>query len=168
MSVTDFYIQSIMMAKYSLAISIISVLVSIVSVTVIVLTLRKTYLTMRQTADNYAYDVWRSLYSKLSQDKKLLAFFGVNDGEEVDTGQLTFLLMVLDMYANRYRGDYSRIGLEKTLLHRIMESPMSRTLWHRFKNYFFSEPDFINEVDKLAFLCEISIEKVEEPQQVAS
>jgi len=136
--------------KWSLVISSASLLVTLLSAIFILVTLRQTNNTIRHSSEQYAYDVWRALYNKLADNRALIALFGISTKERVDVGQLSSLLMILDMYANRYRGDYRKMRSEATLLHQIMSSAASRKLWARFKDHFFSDPRFVAAIDSLA------------------
>ncbi len=136
--------------KWSLVVSSASLLVTLLGAIFILLTLRQTNKTIRQSSEQYAYDVWRALYDKLAENRALIALFGISPKERVNVGQLSSLLMILDMYANRYRGDYPKIRSEATLLHQIMSSPASRRLWARYKKHFFSDPAFVDAIDNLA------------------
>jgi hypothetical protein len=136
--------------KWSLVIGVINLVITGLGALFIVVSIRQTRSTIKQSARQYSYDVWRALYDKLGQSPRIAALFGAHDVDAADASTLSAFLMILDMYADMFAGEYGRIQSEASLLRRVIRSDLGKKYWATYKDSFFSDKEFIREIDRLA------------------
>ncbi len=134
---------------FSAVFVVLNFITTIAGVVLVVLSLRETGRSIRKSIDHYSYDIWKTVYLQMANYPKTADLFSLEKDKSLDFKVLSVFLMILDMYANKFSDDYSKLTSEASLLKFVMKSEASRKYWALCKDHFFSDRGFVEAIDQI-------------------